>query len=552
MCQDPSAINYRGTLPCKYPTTQVCQDTNANNLGNPLPCTYPLQTCQDPSAINYRNTLPCTYPNVTCQDPSALNYHGILPCRYPTAQLCLDTSANNYGGPQPCTYPQTCQDPSAINYRGTLPCRYPNLTCQDPSALNYRGSLPCTYYNNGGGNNITPNVTISADQTNISYGNSTIIRWYPSNANYCTASGGSNGWAGNQTASYGGTFNTGALYSTTTYFISCSNSYSSNSAQVTVYVNGNNNNYNYNYVAPINTTVAPSAITTAATQLTNTSAQLNSLIFTSGSPTNAWFEWGTTTNLGNSTTQEAVGTTTSTTHSQTITGLSTGVTYYFRAGAENSALRNYGNTMSFTMENLGGTVAGTTTVVQPTTIINRGGAETLVMLTIDGGAQNIAPAESRNYHVVWKNISSQTLSKVVLRVIVPKSMTFTSATSGTFSTDDNTLTYNIGTLTPSENGDLFLLAKANTDITQGQLIVTVANMVYTQPSGVQGSALAYDTQNADLTGSVLGANVLGAGFLPSTFLGWLFLLILLLIILLLCRYIYNQFKGPQQPTVISH
>ncbi|MEK7104434.1 MAG: fibronectin type III domain-containing protein, partial [Patescibacteria group bacterium] len=58
-CQDPSATNYRGTLPCNY-----------------------LQTCQDPSANNYRGASPCTYPPAVCQDPNATNYRGALPCDY--------------------------------------------------------------------------------------------------------------------------------------------------------------------------------------------------------------------------------------------------------------------------------------------------------------------------------------------------------------------------------------------------------------------------------------------------------------------------------------
>ncbi|MBY0376499.1 hypothetical protein K2P96_00815, partial [Patescibacteria group bacterium] len=95
----------------------------------------------------------------------------------------------------------------------------------------------------------------------------------------------------------------------------------------------------------------------------------------------------------------------------------------------------------------------------------------------------------------------------------------------------------------------FILASAKNDIQNGELIVTVANMVYTDQSGGQGDATAYATQRGDLSGSVLGASAFGAGFLPNTFLGWLLLLILLLIILLLSRYLYNQFKGTPHTSV---
>ena len=95
---------------------QTCQDSSANNYGGYLPCTYNTQICQDSSAINYRGTLPCRYPQPhVCQDPSAINYRGYLPCTYPQLQVC--------------------QDPSAINYRGVLPCVYNNIVNNRPTVV---------------------------------------------------------------------------------------------------------------------------------------------------------------------------------------------------------------------------------------------------------------------------------------------------------------------------------------------------------------------------------------------------------------------------------
>ena len=65
ICQDPSATNYRGSLPCNYYSVQVCQDQSATNYRGALPCAYynNVQTCQDPSATNYRGISPCIYQN---------------------------------------------------------------------------------------------------------------------------------------------------------------------------------------------------------------------------------------------------------------------------------------------------------------------------------------------------------------------------------------------------------------------------------------------------------------------------------------------------------
>jgi hypothetical protein len=102
------------------------------------------------------------------------------------------------------------------------------------------------------------------------------------------------------------------------------------------------NNYNYGY----NNTLSPTAITTSATVLGENTAQFNSLILTGGANrADSWFEWGTTTNLGNVTTIMQV-TGSAVRHTNTITGLTPGTAYYFRAVAQNSYGRTNGKILS--------------------------------------------------------------------------------------------------------------------------------------------------------------------------------------------------------------
>lgn len=42
-CQDATASNYEGSLPCVYPQPQVCQDATASNFNGPLPCDFSSQ-----------------------------------------------------------------------------------------------------------------------------------------------------------------------------------------------------------------------------------------------------------------------------------------------------------------------------------------------------------------------------------------------------------------------------------------------------------------------------------------------------------------------------
>jgi hypothetical protein len=69
-----------------------------------------------------------------------------------------------------------------------------------------------------------------------------------------------------------------------------------------------------------------------------------------GFPTSAWFEWGTTTNYGNLTAPQPLGSGLSNTNfSQALTNLFGGVTYHYRAVASNSIGVAFGTNQSFTV-----------------------------------------------------------------------------------------------------------------------------------------------------------------------------------------------------------
>jgi hypothetical protein len=111
-----STVTATGTPPSPTPTAtkkpkdDTCQNPSANNFGGPLPCTFPPTTCTDPAATNNGGPLPCTYPPTTCTDPAASNNGFALPCRYPVTstpvgivatvppQTTIGTPDGNVGG----------------------------------------------------------------------------------------------------------------------------------------------------------------------------------------------------------------------------------------------------------------------------------------------------------------------------------------------------------------------------------------------------------------------------------------------------------------------
>ncbi len=298
----------------------------------------------------------------------------------------------------------------------------------------------------------------------------------------------------------------------------------------------------------------PEATTLFATELTGTEAKLNGLVSTSADqPSSAWFEWGTSASLGSTTQSLNIGILPVAKHSDSISGLVFGETYYYRVVAENPYGKVYGTIMSFVSDGtpvvqsttvISGEIEPKTPVAKPTvTVIGRGSAEqSLVTLTIDGGAEAISVGEKRSYHVVWKNKDKNALKNVVLRVTFPQVMNIESATKGSFSSAENAVTVDIKTLAPEEEGEAFIFATAGRGLKIGGVIVVTANMVYTDASGVQGDAIAYVTHRGEVAVSALSANIFDSGsFIPTTLFGWILLIILVLALVLLGNHLYGKF-----------
>jgi hypothetical protein len=607
--KNTSGTFYTGALTNTI-TFYINCENSTGSVNSSVTVSVQAQTCQDTSAINYGGILPCTYPQI-CQDTTAINYQGTLPCRY-LAPTCQNPSAINYGGALPCTFAQTCQDTSAINYGGTLPCRY-------------QSQLP------------NPTVTLYANPMNVSYNGSSVISWNSYNATSCSASGGTNGWSGNKSTS--GTFYTGALTNTITFYINCSNSTGSVNDSVTVNVD---NNYNYNQQNNNQLYVN----TNSATNLTASSATLNGYLNLNGNGSSfatTWFNYGTNTNFGYTTPQNSYNYGLSN-YNATISGLTPNTTYYFRAVAQNSQGTVYGNTLSFTTINdyiynppvnnqptvvvfanqtnipyngtstiswittnatscvaSGGSIgwAGTKSIGsgsfytgslttsrtytmtcsnsfgsatdsetisvrgQTTTVATQAPALTSLVLITSSVNRNQPivptldntrphPGDEINYTVDYQNIGTGAITGLTLQIALPQEVSYLSSNGNSPSVFGNTLTFNLGTLRANGQGTVTVRVLVRNDATPGANLNFPAILSYINPSNqpqsvnanVSAQVWSEPTPIVGVTTEsvtpLLGATVFGAGFLPTNIFGWLLLLILVLLLILIGKYLLGS------------
>jgi|GEM_PF-1579135 len=276
-----------------------------------------------------------------------------------------------------------------------------------------------------------------------------------------------------------------------------------------------------------------SVVTTLATGVSQTGANLNGIVRSSKSGNvNTYFEYGTSVNLGQKTNSKTVNGNSN--FSEYVTGLNSNTVYFFRAVSSGSNGTSKGAIEVF--QTLGvNNVQNTTKYVYVggTTVT---GESSPIMLQIENKYESIDKGDVIDYVVTYKNISKKTLKDSVLQVIVPKGVTITNASEGTYSNDTHTLSVELDDLTAGEEGVVYVQGYVKSIPTDQAKIVSTAVLVYTNTNEAQENAIAYVLNTPKgLTGSVLGASAFFSGFLGFGFIGWLLVIILILLIILIVR-----------------
>lgn len=385
-----------------------------------------------------------------------------------------------------------------------------------------------------------------ASSVTINRGDSVVMRWGTTNASSVDIS-----------PNFSNRSNDGSLtispYTSTTYTITAQNNNCSRTQTATV------------YVREVDTQTKPRAITTAAILLGNTSAQINGIAVPNTSATTyAWFEWGTSTAFGNRTQSQQVVGANSANYGDTLSNLSTKTTYYYRAVVQNNNGIAYGDPKIFKTQdtyivdefpdvtppkkNPVKSPSKPKTVIryvsvptQNTNVIIAKSAPSLLELRVESNFDHMCIGGTTEYTVTYRNISGIDLQDTVIRIVLPKELTYVASSKGYYEADTKTLTVVVGRIAPHETNILSLRTTTNSEAVRGALPVTTATVVYTNSvTRAQENAIAYSLISVSDTCPTIYTNQVtqsGWWFLPHTLIEWLLLIVIILALIVLAQHL---------------
>ena len=518
---------------------------------------------------------------------SVSNTYGTSNTQYFTVNSNGNNSCNN-GNPYINTItPDSIDRQSGTNYITIYGNNFSNSSVAEfngsdrPTSYNNNGQLTMTVYSSDTSNTGNKSITVwnpncgTSNSVNLYINNNNNNGYYndrPSvntlsatnsgntitfngsvnpNGTYTTAwfQYGTNSYLGNETvhmnegsSNWTNNFNTTInLSSNTTYYYRAvaNNSYGTEYGNTLSFSTNNYNNCGYyncnnNYTTNNQTS---SVATVIATEKTATSARLNGIaIAPNGYANQGYFEYGTTSLLGNTTPFRNIGSSSNAvSFSDAVLGLMPDTIYYFRAVSTNTNGTFYGNIFLFRTSKIS---FGSINEVVVDTAPSFGTIQS-ELLKITTRSNNISSGDDVEYTVTYKNNTANTFQNVRINVQLPTEITYDSSNFGSLDSN-NAVILNLESVLPKQNGTIVIHSHVNNKIKNQSTIVTTATMTYNiDGSANEKSEIAYTTNNLIGGNGLSAASIFGDGsFLPKTLIGWLLLIIFVLGMIVLIRKIY--------------
>lgn len=288
----------------------------------------------------------------------------------------------------------------------------------------------------------------------------------------------------------------------------------------------------------------PIATTKFTTNVAGTSVTLNGEAKNSyGLSTSAWFEYGTTLSLANSTSKQSLGSGVTLSFKANVSGLSLDTIYYFRAVAENSGGQSKGEILVF-KTNKSGVVSvvsssSTSTSASPAVVATVAGkALSLEIETKNGEA---APGQVVEYFINYKNNSDKEIKDIAINVTLPREIKFLKSSDGDFSSADNSLNVKVASLKALEGKVLYLQGQVDENALVRENAIVAVTASYVNPTTkVKEDVLGYVVGDIVSRGNQLAAAAIfgEGGILPNTIAEWVILIIVIGALVFFGRKIY--------------
>lgn len=215
----------------------------------------------------------------------------------------------------------------------------------------------------------------------------------------------------------------------------------------------------------------PIVATRPASSVFQNVAILNGSAVPNNFSTTAWFEWGPTTSLGNSTFRQTLaGGYNYLDFSNYVTGLTPNTAYYYQAVAENSRGQARGSLLTFRTTGLPQVVS---TAVTPAPVISRptvtpqplppAGIAPKVALILTNDKKELRAGDIINLTAVYLNEDESSVRDVSLKISFPEKAEYQNATLAPVSISPAQIEFSIGNLGNHSQGAVNIRAVVKTD-----------------------------------------------------------------------------------------
>jgi hypothetical protein len=268
-----------------------------------------------------------------------------------------------------------------------------------------------------------------------------------------------------------------------------------------------------------NDSISSNVITTDATGITTNSAILNGLVINESGSQTVWFEWGTTTSLGNTTSSRVVSGNENFV-STGLYGLSANQVYFFRLVSANG---DHGDYKSFITNRIVSS-GGTTTVIHHTDTVthdeNIGLGPLFLDVNLVADVKEAGPGDVVNFVASYENLTGYKLQSVKIVVDFDEGITIIKSDAG-MRIGENDIQLDIPELAGHGKGEFHIQTQLDRRAAKKFVLVSTITGNHLNPTMANSwvDTVDYSAIKVISSRSTLGAGAFLAGFFPHTLMG---------------------------------